>query len=389
MKDPRSLLSRALLFLCALALPGTAVAAGDDAPDYRPGAAISHGNLTIFPLHTSSSETQPSGDLLTFEEADKLGVIKVAEIGGQAPTQQAPTQQAPTQQAPTRPVPTQQANRIRTQAVNAPAQGLLDELGMGNANIGEQAQVSSGARVNAVSVSTTGDKPVFLMAGDVILGGKQDRVIGKDTIVPPNTKAMEVEVFCVEHGRWNGQTASFQASGSLGHSKLRDSAVFDSNQSAVWEEVAATNAKNAAKPATGTYRASLEKTGDDGKVTATVGAILPKLATDAASVGIAVAIDGKVVAVEGFANPKLFAKVREKLLRSYALEAAGSSAPAPGAIPEASAVTSFLAEVRASQKTREVQSGEAGNVFEESESIQGVRTLSPSKASVHEYYKTK
>jgi hypothetical protein len=226
------------------------------------------------------------------------------------------------------------------------------------------------------------------MAGDVILGGKQDRVIGKDTIVPEGADRMEVGVFCVEHGRWSGQTASFKSSGKLGHSGLRDKAVFNADQSAVWAEVAATNEKNKASNATDTYRATLDSSAAGAAVEATVSRLLPALAAEKQASGLVIAVDGRVVALEGFANPALFAKVREKLVRSYALEAATSDAKNAKA-PGAGAVDAFLAEVAKAQETGAVQSGAAANTFEESDAIKGVRTESPGKKAVHQYYKVK
>src|SRR5215211_4402482 len=58
------------------------------------------------------------------------------------------------------------------------------------------------AEVNRVSVTSRANRPIYLMAGDIILGGQQDREVARDTIVPKGAKSFAVEVFCVEHGRW-------------------------------------------------------------------------------------------------------------------------------------------------------------------------------------------
>lgn len=326
-------------------------------PAWTVGAAITHQNLTVFPL-VATGGVDVTSDLLTFEEADKLGVIQVAEIGGDEP------------ERPVLERRNDRSNRLQVQQ-------QVQAQGMGGS-----------ARVNAVAVSNTGDRPILLMAGDVILGGKQDRVIGKDTIVPGGTSDMEVGVFCVEHGRWSGQTTSFKASGKLGHSGLRDQAVFKGDQSAVWAEVAATNEKTKSMNATDTYRATLDKGATGADVEATIATILPPLSAEPRASGIAVAIDGKVVALEGFANPVLFAKVRDKLVRSYALEAATSAAPKQGS-PGAAAVDAFLTEMQRVQETGAIQSGGAANTFDESDAIQGVRTLSKDNKAVHQYYKVK
>ena len=55
--------------------------------------------------------------------------------------------------------------------------------------------------VNELSLENKSDRPLFVMSGEVILGGKQDRIIGQDRLIPPK-KTLSVAVFCVEHGRW-------------------------------------------------------------------------------------------------------------------------------------------------------------------------------------------
>ena len=45
-------------------------------------------------------------------------------------------------------------------------------------------------------------KPLYLMPGEIIFGGQQDRAIGQESIIPPGKKAVKIEVYCVESGRW-------------------------------------------------------------------------------------------------------------------------------------------------------------------------------------------
>ena len=63
---------------------------------------------------------------------------------------------------------------------------------------------SSGAQVNQLVLMNRGKRPLLLLAGEVVSGGKQDRIIGKDRIVPIGAAPLPLDVFCVEHGRWTG-----------------------------------------------------------------------------------------------------------------------------------------------------------------------------------------
>jgi hypothetical protein len=70
------------------------------------------------------------------------------------------------------------------------------------------------AQVSEVEVKNKGKHPVFLLGGEMILGGKQDRIIQADTVVPNDDKWQKVAVFCVEQGRWDGRNMKFTGAGS-------------------------------------------------------------------------------------------------------------------------------------------------------------------------------
>ena len=60
-----------------------------------------------------------------------------------------------------------------------------------------------GATVNQLVLVNRSKRPLLLLAGELVSGGKQDRVIGKDRIVAPFSEPLPLNVFCVEHGRWS------------------------------------------------------------------------------------------------------------------------------------------------------------------------------------------
>src|SRR5690349_14894359 len=61
--------------------------------------------------------------------------------------------------------------------------------------------------VNELVVSNKGGKAVFLQAGDVVKGGRQDRTLQRDVLLPPKTRKMPLAAFCVESGRWSARGA--------------------------------------------------------------------------------------------------------------------------------------------------------------------------------------
>src|SRR5580704_699183 len=60
-----------------------------------------------------------------------------------------------------------------------------------------------GAAVNQLVLINRSKRPLLLLAGELVSGGKQDRIIGKDRIVPVGAEPLPLDVFCVEHGRWS------------------------------------------------------------------------------------------------------------------------------------------------------------------------------------------
>jgi hypothetical protein len=74
--------------------------------------------------------------------------------------------------------------------------------------------------VNELAVENTSpDSEVFIQFGDVVKGGRQDRIIANDVIIPPNSGKTPVVSFCVEPGRWaqrgREEAARFNSSTAL------------------------------------------------------------------------------------------------------------------------------------------------------------------------------
>src|SRR5260370_6193074 len=77
-------------------------------------------------------------------------------------------------------------------------------------------QPSTGASVNRLVLINRSRRPLLLLAGELVSGGKQDRVIGKDRIIPAGAPPLPLDVFCVEHGRWT-RRSQFSAALTLVH----------------------------------------------------------------------------------------------------------------------------------------------------------------------------
>jgi hypothetical protein len=96
---------------------------------------------------------------------------------------------------------------------------------------------STGAQVNQLVFINRGKRPLILLAGEVVSGGHQDRIIGKDRIVPAGAPPLPLNVFCVEHGRWTGASENFTAGNMMVHPSVRDKAAVAQDQGQVWAAV--------------------------------------------------------------------------------------------------------------------------------------------------------
>ncbi|HUH01423.1 MAG TPA: DUF6569 family protein [Kofleriaceae bacterium] len=243
---------------------------------------------------------------------------------------------------------------VQTSRTVQPAYIVLDE-GM-KSGVVKVIEKNADGEVNELELRNGSSQPLFLMAGEVIIGGKQDRIIGKDTIIPPRTTEV-VGVFCVEHGRWSGRKASFESAGALAHTALRKKAKYAA-QKEVWDEVKDKNQKRKLDNATDTYRqvaqSSAQNSGSLAGYSKHFEQALAKSPQRDQVVGFVVAVNGKVAAIETFGSPELYRKLSSKLLRSYYAEAidvpVDGKAPKPGARDVQTFVTKARA-ARAKQQT--------------------------------------
>jgi hypothetical protein len=208
----------------------------------------------------------------------------------------------------------------------------------------------SGATVGTLVVDNLGTDPVFVLAGTVVKGGKQDRQIAQDFVIAAK-ETVDVQAFCVEHGRWNAERdgkstgGSFSASGMLAPTSVRVAGTYENDQGKVWEEVEKTGDESGKTAASGTLMATY----DDAELTKKRRALAKEATEKLAAVerpeavlGLAYAVGGKVRNVRWFANRSLWDQHRGKLLQTAAVEAMLWDGAAPEKALAARAVRDFI-----------------------------------------------
>lgn len=211
-----------------------------------------------------------------------------------------------------------------SEAMNLPGFRITERKQFGN---------DPGAWYNALTVQNKTDETIFLMAGDVVTGGNQDRVIAHDDVVLPRT-VKNIAVFCVEHGRSSyydpsapeseKKVAAFRGYYSVASPRVRK-AVHSGNQQGVWDAVSSVTAANDAKSGTGTYAALETENEKKARREAYQRFFDGKFDDMPNAVGIVAVCNGKVVGVDIFGHPDLFRRQFKALLHGYAAESAAAT----------------------------------------------------------------
>jgi hypothetical protein len=81
-------------------------------------------------------------------------------------------------------------------------------------------QVIETGRVNELQIENTGADAVFIQAGDIVKGGKQDRVLTVSLLLPAKSGLIPIASFCVEQGRWSARGREDQFKFSSAHEAM-------------------------------------------------------------------------------------------------------------------------------------------------------------------------
>ncbi|MGD0267498.1 MAG: DUF6569 family protein [Candidatus Sulfotelmatobacter sp.] len=319
------------------------------ASGYKVLEPIRHGSLTVFPVVAPKSYA--TGEFLTLDEGLRSGEVVVTEYGN-----------------------------VRGLVRRGPAPAVRRES----------------AEVNRLVLINNSKRPLLLLAGEIVAGGKQDRVIGKDRIVPAESDPVDLSVFCVEPGRWVATSEHFGASGAtyggavggpmfgksaaasgtlMAQPSVRAKAMGDKDQNQVWAEVrkqqqamqtvevvaGSPSVSTEEIQSTSSYARVMENKDVKQKVDEIAAPIehnyesLIKQLRDRKAVGVVVAVNGRVIWADVFASTELLEKYWPKLVRSYASEAVVSRAK--GGEASMAQAEAFLGNMEGRRETIESEPG--------------------------------
>ncbi len=174
------------------------------------------------------------------------------------------------------------------------------------------------ARVSEIEVENRSDRYIFMMAGEILGGGKQNRVISKDALLRPWGGVVAVPVYCVEQRRWASKgSMKFGSERSLAPNSIRALTQSDTGQDSVWREVDRLSRANKVGSSTANFQAVYE----DKEVRSRIAEYDSLRRMPRRTVGAVVAVNGRIVGAEIFCNEDLFDDLWSKVLRSYSLDA--------------------------------------------------------------------
>jgi len=185
------------------------------------------------------------------------------------------------------------------------------------------------ATVPELIVDNRGKAHVLLLAGEILVGGKQNRVLREDILLPPLSGSRSLSVYCVEQGRWSGGRKEFESKAYVAQPSLRRKLLDKEEQGHVWAEVDRSVRAQGLTPApSGSLALAYEAPEVRRRLDDVERAMDDRAAPGA--LGAMVVIGEEIAALDAFQTADLFAREWRKLLRAHALEAYGR-APKSGA----------------------------------------------------------
>jgi hypothetical protein len=112
---------------------------------------------------------------------------------------------------------------------------LSQALARGLATVTERGTAST-ENVHFLRINNNSNKSLLISSGEVISGGRQDRMVARDTILVPTGRDQYIPVMCVEENRWSEKEKKFVYS-NFANPYLRKALDKNSNQVLIWKEI--------------------------------------------------------------------------------------------------------------------------------------------------------
>ena len=194
-------------------------------------------------------------------------------------------------------------------------------------------EIGEGGVVGTLRARNTGTKAVLIIDGEELRGAKQNRVLNTTVLIGAGS-TVDLPVSCTERGRWRYESYLFTDSGHVAeHSvraaarmsvteNVRESGRFHSDQGEVWNQVDCLAFAHAVQSPTAAMRDVIESRRE------AMESLVGSLDAEPGERGLLAVVDGVVLGFDLVSRPEAYARLHDRILRSYALEALRAQAKA-------------------------------------------------------------
>ena len=204
-------------------------------------------------------------------------------------------------------------------------EGLAEAFQKGTVTIVERRQFDP----ERVIITSKSDRPILFLAGQLLIGGMQDRIVAHDYLLAPKEVTL-LNVYCVEEGRSSGST-DLAVAPVIVSTPLRqivslekpdpDALTFYDVQQEIWSLVSRAN-ERAKEQSHGSLRAAIDHTRTDVAVNS-IRNQLEGLSEWDHAVGLVYWRGGQLVSFDRFGDHRLLARHCDALLRGLASDTQG------------------------------------------------------------------
>ncbi len=265
---------------------------------------------------------------------------------------------------------------------NPKVMSLSTALKNGYATITERGTAST-ENVHYLRINNHTDSSIYISSGELIAGGRQDRMAMHDTILPPSKKDQYFPVMCVEEERWSDKEKNFVYSG-FANPHLRKALDSGKNQVLIWREINLELDRAHVNSKTMAYLSERDPEHNDKKKRKKsddeflIGEdyynyFMDKLKhSDTSIVGIVCVSGDRVIGCDIYAGVNLFYGQMDPLARGYIDDAVLFGGPITISDDD---VRKYMDQVLDNEKTQAEFVGKHGKVFKEENKVVHINTF--------------
>ena len=190
----------------------------------------------------------------------------------------------------------------------------------GKASVSERGSAST-ENVHWLRINNHSDESIFVASGETFTGGRQDRMVTKDTILSPTGRAQYIPVMCIEEGRWSDKERKLQYD-NYANTQLRKVLDKTKNQMLIWKEIFTQLSASAFSSPTFAYAALKQNKEYQALDKEYMDWFREKIRkSDSTMCGFICVSGNKVIGTEIFSDRDLFFDELEPLMHGYITEA--------------------------------------------------------------------